>query len=89
MPACVAAVRHGWVPSYLPSATPRGRILWLSFRLKTGTSMAAGAAAAVAGLGLSGWLAKRGKDPLLWKPQQAASRACEAVAEESSLSRGC
>lgn len=89
MPACVAAVRHGWVPSYLPSATPRGRILWLSFRLKTGTSMAAAAAAesANAGLGLSGRPARRGKEPLLWKPQQAASRAWEEEME-SNLSCG-
>lgn len=91
LPACVAAVKHGWVPSYLPSATPRGRILWLSFRLKTGTSMAAAksSSSSEAGLGLSGRPAKRGKDPLLWKPQQAASRACEEEAEgKQPLSRG-
>lgn len=38
--------------------------------------------------GRPGWPAKRGKDPLLWKPQQAASWACEEEAEESSRSRG-
>lgn len=42
LPACVAAVRHGWRPSKVPTATMRGLILWFSFRVKIGTSILAG-----------------------------------------------
>lgn len=40
-PACVAAVRHGWRPSKVPTVTMRGLILWFSFSVNIGTNMAA------------------------------------------------
>lgn len=40
-PACVAAVRHGWTPSKVPTVTMRGLILWFSFSVNIGTNMAA------------------------------------------------
>ena len=39
LPAKVAAVRHGCVPSYLPMATVRAHILLLSRSENIGTSM--------------------------------------------------